>query len=175
MEFNLNAGEIILAQTPEVLRNLLQGLPDEIVLGNDGEQTWSPFDVLGHLIHGDHADWIPRARIILQFGESRAFDPFDRTAMFQQSQSKTLDSLLDEFAMVRGESLSALREMQLTAEDLKKTGLHPDPALGRVTLGQLLATWVAHDLSHVTQISRTMARQYRDAVGPWRQYLSILQ
>lgn len=175
MEFNLNAGEIILAQTPKVLRSLLQGLPDEIVLGNDGEQTWSPFDVLGHLIHGDHADWIPRARIILQFGESRAFDPFDRTAMFQQSQSKTLDSLLDEFAMVRGESLSALREMQLTAEDLKKTGLHPDPALGRVTLGQLLATWVAHDLSHVTQISRTMARQYRDAVGPWRQYLSILQ
>jgi hypothetical protein len=175
MEFKLDEAATILARTPEVLRSLLQGLPDEIVLGNEGGQTWSPFDVLGHLIHGDQADWIPRARIILQFGESRAFDPFDRTAMLRQSQTKTLDSLLDEFAMVRGESLSALREMKLTAEDLKKTGLHPDPALGRVTLGQLLATWVAHDLSHITQISRTMARQYRDAVGPWQQYISILQ
>ncbi len=175
MEFKLDAAETILARTPEVLRSLLQGLPDEIVLGNEGEQSWSPFDVLGHLIHGDQADWIPRARIILQFGESRAFDPFDRAAMFQQSQSKTLDSLLNEFAMVRQESLAALREMKLTAEDLKKTGLHPDPALGRVTLGQLLATWVAHDLGHITQISRTMARQYRDAVGPWQQYISILQ
>jgi uncharacterized damage-inducible protein DinB len=175
MEFNLDAAITVLAKTPDVLRSLLQGLPDELALGNEGEQTWSPFDVLGHLIHGDHTDWVPRARIILQFGESRAFDPFDRTAMFDQSQEKTLDNLLDEFAAARRESLAALNAMKLSVDDLKKTGLHPDPALGRVTLEQLLATWVAHDLSHITQISRTLARQYRDAVGPWRQYLSILQ
>jgi uncharacterized damage-inducible protein DinB len=175
MEFKLGAAETILASTPDVLRSLLQALPDEIVLSNEGEQSWSPFDVLGHLIHGERADWIPRAQIILQFGESRAFDPFNRTAMFEQSQGKTLSDLLDEFAAVRQESLIALRGMNLNADDLKKTGLHPDPALGRVTLEQLLATWVAHDLSHITQISRTMARQYRDAVGPWRQYISILQ
>lgn len=175
MEFNLDAAAKILAKTPNALRSLLQGLPDEIVLGNEGEQTWSPFDVLGHLIHGERTDWILRARIILQFGESRAFDPFDRTSMFEQSQGKTLENLLDEFAAVRQENLAALREMKLGAEDLKKTGLHPDPALGRVTLEQLLATWVAHDLSHIAQISRTLARQYRDAVGPWRQYISILQ
>jgi uncharacterized damage-inducible protein DinB len=131
--------------------------------------------VLGHLIYGERTDWIPRARIILQSGESRAFDPFDRTAMFQQSKEKTLNNLLDEFAEARRENLAALNAMNLSADDLKKTGLHPDPALGRVTLEQLLATWVAHDLGHITQISRTMARQYRDAVGPWRQYISILQ
>ena len=175
MEFNLDAAITVLARTPDVLRSLLQGLPDELALGNEGEQTWSPFDVLGHLIHGERADWIPRARIILQFGESRAFDPFDRTAMFEQSKEKTLDNLLDEFAAARRESLAALNTMKLGADDLKKTGLHPDPALGRVKLEQLLATWVAHDLGHITQISRTMARQYRDAVGPWRRYISILQ
>lgn len=175
MEFNLDAAATILARTPDVLRSMLQGLPDELVFGNEGEQTWSPFDVLGHLIHGEHADWIPRARSILQFGESRTFDPFNRTAMFEQSQGKTLDDLLDEFGAARRANLAELREMKLDANDLKKTGLHPDPALGSVTLEQLLATWVAHDISHITQISRTMARQYRDAVGPWRQYISILQ
>lgn len=175
MEFNLDDAVIVLARTPDVLKTLLQGLPDELALGNEGEQTWSPFDVLGHLIYGERTDWIPRARIILQSGESRAFDPFDRTAMFEQSKGKTLNNLLDEFAEARRENLAALNAMNLNADDLKKTGLHPDPALGRVTLEQLLATWVAHDLSHIAQISRTLARQYRDAVGPWRQYISILQ
>ena len=175
MEFNLNNAITVLARTPEVLRNLLQGLPDELTLGNEGGQTWSPFDVLGHLIHADRTDWVPRAQIILQFGESRAFDSFDRTAMFDQSEGKTLDNLLDEFAVARRESLAELNAMKLSADDLKKTGLHPDPALGRVTIEQLLATWVAHDLGHLTQISRTLAKQYRDAVGPWRQYISILQ
>jgi len=175
MEFNLNNAITVLARTPEVLRNLLQGLRDELTLGNEGGQTWSPFDVLGHLIHADRTDWVPRAQIILQFGESRAFDSFDRTAMFDQSEGKTLDNLLDEFAVARRESLAELNAMKLSADDLKKTGLHPDPALGRVTIEQLLATWVAHDLGHLTQISRTLAKQYRDAVGPWRQYISILQ
>jgi len=175
VEFSLNNAVIVLARTPDVLRSLLQGLPDELALGNEGEQTWSAFDVLGHLVHAEHADWVPRAQIILQFGESRAFDPFDRTAMFAQSEGKTLPILLDEFAEARRESLAAINAMQLSADDLKKTGLHPDPALGRVTLEQLLATWVAHDLGHLTQISRTLAKQYRDAVGPWRQYISILQ
>lgn len=175
MKFNLDDAVTVLARTPDVLRNLLQGLPEELTLGNEGGQSWSPFDVLGHLLHAEHTDWIPRARILLQFGESRAFDPFDRTTMFEQSKGKTVDTLLDEFATARQESLAALREMKLTAEDLKKTGLHPDPALGRVMLEQLLATWVAHDLSHITQISRTMAKQYRAAVGPWHQYISIFQ
>lgn len=175
MQFNLDDAVTVLAKTPGVLKSLLQGLPDGFVFNNEGEQTWSPFDVVGHLIHAEREDWIPRARMILQFGESRAFDPFNRTAMFDQSEGKTLGRLLDEFAEVRGESLAALREMELGAGDLKKIGLHPDPALGRVTLEQLLATWVAHDLGHINQISRTMARQYRDAVGPWRQYLSLLQ
>lgn len=175
MEFNLNTAITVLARTPDVLKCMLRGLPDELTFGNEGEQTWSPFDVIGHLLHAERADWIPRAQIILQFGESRAFDPFDRAAMFDQSAGKTLDTLLDEFAIARQESLAALSTMQLSADDLKKTGLHPDPALGQVTLEQLLATWVAHDLGHLTQISRTLAKQYRDAVGPWRQYISILQ
>jgi len=173
MEFNLGDAVTILARTPDVLRSLLQGLPDEFVFGNEGEQTWSPFDVLGHLIYGEQTDWIPRARIILQSGESRAFNPFDRTAMFEQSKGKSLNDLLNEFAALRQENIVALAEMKLDADDLKKTGLHP--GLGCVTLEQLLATWVAHDLGHVTQISRTLAKQYRDAVGPWRQYISILQ
>ena len=175
MKFNLDDAISVLARTPDVLKSLLQGLPDELALGNEGEQTWSPFDVMGHLIHAEQTDWIPRARFILQFGESRAFDPFDRTAMFAQSQGKTLALLLDEFVAARRESLAVLNAMKLSANDLKKTGLHPDPALGRVTLEQLLATWVAHDLGHLTQISRTLAKQYRDAVGPWRQYISLLQ
>lgn len=175
MEFNLDAAVTVLARTPDVLRSLLQGLPDEFVFGNEGGQTWSPFDVLGHLIHGEQTDWIPRARIIMQFGESRAFDPFDRTAMFEQSKGKTLARLLEDFAVARRENLVTLKEMKLGPDDLKKTGLHPDPTLGRLTLEQLLATWVAHDLSHITQVSRTIAKQYRDAVGPWRQYLSVLQ
>lgn len=175
MEFNLDDAVTVLAKTPEVLRCLLQGLPDGMIFGNEGGQTWSPFDVVGHLIHAERTDWLPRARIILQFGESRAFDPFDRSAMFEQSQGKTLAGLLTEFAMVRQESLTTLAGMKLSPDDLKKTGRHPDPALGRVTLEQLLATWVAHDLGHLTQVSRTIAKQYREAVGPWRAYLSILQ
>src|SRR6266478_4038679 len=119
MEFDLDDAVTVLARMPGVLRSLLQGLPDEFVFGNEGEQTWSPFDVLGHLIHGEQTDWIPRARIILQFGESRAFDPFDRTAMFEQSKGKSLSDLLDEFAVLRQENLAALKEMKLNADDLK--------------------------------------------------------
>ncbi len=172
-EVKLDHAIDILSRTPAVLRALLDGLPAEWALSNEGEQTWSPFDVLGHLIHGEQADWMPRARIILQDGESRAFEPFDRYAQFEASKGKTVEELLNTFEDLRLESLRALKELELKPEDFARTGKHPE--FGRVTLGELLATWVAHDLSHLMQISRTMSRQYREAVGPWRQYLSVMK
>jgi hypothetical protein len=141
-------------------------------VAHEGGQTWSPFDVVGHLIHGEHTDWIPRARIILEHGEARAFDKFDRFAQFTASDGRTLGSLLDEFASMRRENLRQLESMHLTDADLDRRGRHPE--LGVVTLRQLLATWVAHDLDHVVQISRVLARQYADEVGPWRAYLRII-
>jgi hypothetical protein len=172
-EINLNHAVDVLSRTPAVLRALLQGLPDEWTMSNEGEQTWSPFDVIGHLIHGEETDWIPRARIILQDGEGRAFEPFDRYAQFEASKGKTVEELLNTFEALRLENIRLLKELELKPEDFAKLGKHPE--LGRVTLGQLIATWVAHDLGHLVQISRTMARQYREAVGPWRQYLSVLK
>ena len=156
-----------------MLNALLRDLPETWTLRNEGENTWSAFDVVGHLIHGDRADWIPRARRILQFGESKAFEPFDRLAQQRQSRGKSLGQLLDEFAGVRSESLAELRALNLRQEDFDRRGLHP--ALGVVTLSQLLATWAAHDLTHLHQISRIMAHQYREAVGPWSKYLGVLQ
>ncbi len=173
VEIKLDHAIDILSRTPAVLRALLHGLPAEWTMSNEGEQTWSPFDVLGHLIHGEQTDWIPRARIILQDGEGRAFEPFDRYAQFEASKGKTVEELLDTFEALRRESLRVLKELKLKPEDLARTGKHPE--FGRVTLGELIATWVAHDLSHLMQISRTMARQYREAVGPWRQYLSVMK
>jgi uncharacterized damage-inducible protein DinB len=172
MEFQLDHAREVLGRTPATLNSLLRNLPDEWVLSNEGPDSWSPFDVVGHLVHGEEADWIPRAKIILEHGEGRAFEPFDRFAMFEKSRGKSLDELLDEFERLRGESLKELDAMSLTPEALGKRGLHPE--LGSVTLGQLLATWVAHDLSHVGQIVRVMARQYGEAVGPWRAYLPVL-
>ena len=162
----------ILARTPATLDALLRALPAPFIAAHEGGQTWSPFDVVGHLIHGEHTDWIPRARIILEHGEARAFDKFDRFAQFDASEGKTLGSLLDEFARLRGESIRALESMRLTDTELDRRGLHPE--LGVVTLRQLLATWVAHDLDHIVQISRVLARQYTDEVGPWRAYLRII-
>lgn len=162
----------ILARTPASLTVLLEGLPDTWVTATEGDDTWSPYDVIGHLIHGECTDWIPRARHILA-GETRQFDPFDRTAQFRESQGKSLAELLERFAGLRRDNVAALVEMNLTGEDLSRTGLHPE--LGEVTLEQLLATWVVHDLDHVGQIARTMAKVYADAVGPWSAYLSILQ
>lgn len=162
----------LLARTPGTLDALLRGLPDCWTQANEGEGTWSPFDVVGHLIHGEHTDWIPRVRIILEHGDSRAFDKFDRFAQFDVSRGRTLPDLLDEFAALRRQNLRDLDAMALTAADLERRGRHPE--LGCVTLGQLLATWAAHDLDHVIQISRVMGRQYADAVGPWRAYLRVI-
>jgi hypothetical protein len=170
----IDLGEIIglLRRTPAVIRALLEGLPERYLRRNEGGETWSPFDVLGHLIHGERTDWIPRARIILDEGETRTFDPFDRYAQFEASKGKTVEELLDEFEVLRRRNLLALEQMHLSPEDLSKTGQHPE--LGRVTLGELLATWAAHDLDHLVQISRTLAKQYEDAVGPWQKYMSVL-
>ena len=140
---------------------------------NEGGNTFNAFDVIGHLIQGERTDWMPRAKRILQFGESRAFDRFDRRAQERDSQGKSLPQLLDEFARLRAENLVALRALNLTEQDLNRRGLHPE--LGTVTLSQLLATWAAHDLTHLHQISRIMAHQYRDAVGPWTAYLGVMQ
>jgi len=168
---NLDDVVAILARTPASLTVLLEGLPESWVTATEGDDTWSPYDVIGHLIQGERTDWIPRARHIL-VGETRPFDPFDRTAQFTESRGKSLSELLATFAGLRQENVAALVSMNLTSEDLSRTGLHPE--LGEVTLGQLLATWVVHDLDHAGQIARTMAKVYVDAVGPWSAYLSIL-
>jgi hypothetical protein len=162
----------ILSRTPAALDALLRGLPDVWISANEGGDTWSPYDVIGHLIHGERTDWVPRARIIVRQGEARPFDRFDRFAQLAASEGRTLASLLDEFAALRAESLRELAALRLTDADLERRGRHPE--LGVVTLRQLLATWVAHDLDHVVQISRVLARQYSDEVGPWRAYLRII-
>jgi uncharacterized damage-inducible protein DinB len=173
MLFNLVHATDILSRTPIILKSMLSNLPTEWVSGNEGEQTWSPFDVLGHLIHGERTDWIPRIRIILQAGESETFETFDRFAQFEASQGKSLEELLSTFAESRSHNIEALNKMKLTAEDLAKRGNHPE--LGTVRLDELIATWVVHDLDHVAQITRTMAKQYTEAVGPWEAYLSVLK
>jgi hypothetical protein len=163
----------LLSRTPAALEALLRDLPDAWTLANEGDNTWSPFDVLGHLIHGERTDWIPRVKMVLQAGESKTFERFDRFAQARESQGKSLGELLEEFARVRSENLRELRQLNLQPADLERRGRHP--VLGVVTLSQLLATWAAHDLTHLHQISRVMAHQYRDAVGPWIRYLGVLQ
>ena len=173
MQHNLPHTISLLARTPAALDALLRDLPEEWTLRNEGANTWSAFDVVGHLIHGDRTDWMPRARMILRFGETRAFEPFDRWGQVRESQGKPLGQLLDEFARVRSENLGELRGLDLREEDLERRGRHP--ALGVVTLSELLATWAAHDLTHLHQISRVMAHQYRHAVGPFGPYLGVMQ
>jgi DinB superfamily len=173
MEQNLEHTISLLTRIPSALNALLRDLPEAWTLCNEGENSWSAYEVVGHLIHGERTDWMPRAKMILQFGESRAFDPFDRCAQEGESQGKSLSELLDEFAGLRSENLSELRALNLRPEDLARRGLHP--ALGVVTLSQLLATWTAHDLTHLHQISRIMAHQYREAVGPWAKFLGVMQ
>jgi len=163
----------ILARTPAILNAQLRGLPDAWVHSNEGKETWSAFDIVGHLIFCERTDWMTRTRIILEHGEARTFDPFDRFGQDKESQNKALDELLDEFARVREESLAALQALNLQPEDLKRRGMHP--SLGVVTLSELLATWAVHDLTHLHQLSRVMAHQYREAVGPWKVYLGVLQ
>ena len=170
--FVLDEAVAILSRTPATLDVMLRGLPDAWLYGNEGGDTWSPFDVVGHLIHGERTDWLPRAKMILEDGESRTFPPFDRFAQFEKSKGQSLASLLDTFATLRRQSLQGLAAMNPGGADLDRTGRHPE--FGSVTLRQLLATWVAHDLDHVVQISRVMARQYSDEVGPWRAYLRVI-
>jgi hypothetical protein len=172
MNFDLSNGVAVLERTPPTLRVLLSGLPADWTDATEGPDTWSPYTVVGHLIHGERTDWIPRAQIILRQSEDRRFTPYDRFAQFRDSEGKSLQDLLDEFAALRTENLATLRGWRLDDAKLALEGEHP--ALGVVSLRQLLATWVAHDLGHIVQISRVMAKQYRDAVGPWREYLSVM-
>jgi len=162
----------VLARTPAVLHAMLTGLCDGWITRPYGPDTFSPFDVVGHLIHGEHTDWIPRARIILEHGESRPFEPFDRYAMYEASKGKTINELLNTFDELRLDNVAELRSLRLTADKLTLKGTHP--ALGTVTLSQLLATWVAHDLNHIHQIAKCMAWQYKEAIGPWRPFVSFV-
>ncbi|HEX3738253.1 MAG TPA: DinB family protein [Terriglobales bacterium] len=173
MPHNLDDTIALLTRTPVVLNALLRDLSEFWTTRNEGENSWSASDVVAHLIHAERTDWIPRAKTILQFGDSQPFAPFDRLGHLRESQGKSLGELLDEFARVRGESLRELRGLNIQPEDLDRAGRHP--ALGAVTLSELLATWAAHDLTHLHQISRTMAHQYRETVGPFRLYLGVLQ
>ena len=171
-EFNLQETIELLSRTPAALDALLRGLPENWTHRNEGDDSWTVFEVIGHLIHGERTDWMPRARRILESGNTRPFDAFDRGGHQQEIRGKSMEKLLDEFSNARTENLVALREMKLTPADLEKPGLHP--ALGAVTMSQLLATWAAHDLTHVHQISRIMAHQYREVVGPWSAYLGVM-
>lgn len=172
MNFELDQGIAILEKTPAVLQELLGSLSDKWTSENEGLNTWSPYDVLGHLIHGEKTDWITRMEIILKGDKDQTFEPFDRFAQFENSKGKTLESLLEEFASLRKENLSYLRSKELSSEDFKLGANHPD--FGRVTLSELLASWVVHDLNHIAQICRTMAHQYKIEVGPWKNYMGIL-
>ncbi len=165
----------VLERTPRTLAAWLGGLPDAwLDSRTEGPDSFSPRDVLGHLVGGERTDWIPRARIILEHGESRAFDPFDRFAFRHEVQTKSIDELLAEFSRLRSLNLVALKGMQLGAADLGRRGKHPDPSFPPVTLGQLLATWTVHDLSHLAQIARVMGKRYAEEVGPWKAYLPML-
>lgn len=172
MEFDVAHGTVVLERTPATLRAMLAGLPAAWTDATEGGETWSPYIVVGHLIHGERTDWVPRAEIILAQGDDRRFTPYDRFAQFEESQGKSLADLLDELARLRASNLETLRSWDLTDITLALEGVHPE--FGAVTLRQLLSTWVAHDLGHIAQVARVMARQYRDEVGPWRAYLSIM-
>ncbi|MCU1284898.1 MAG: hypothetical protein JWO13_1248 [Acidobacteriales bacterium] len=173
MEHNLEHTIALLERTPATLNALLRDLPEAWTSPNEGENTFSAFDVVGHLIHGERTDWMPRTKRLLESGESVPFDKFDRLAQERDSIGKTLPQLLDEFARLRAENIAALRALNLKADDFSRRGRHQ--MLGVVTLSQLIATWAAHDLTHLHQISRVMAHQYRDAVGPWTKFLGVMQ
>ncbi len=172
MQFDIEQATSILSRTPSVFDALLRDLPDPWVASNEGENTWSPFDVVGPLVHCEKTDWIPRARLILEKGESQVFESLDRFAHFEESRGKGIVELLNEFSALRSANLFTLGEFALSASDLQRKGLHPD--FGVVTLGQLLATWVVHDLGHIAQTNGVMAKQYADQVGPWAEYVPVL-
>ena len=172
MKFQIEQAVEILRQTPEALNSLLGNLSDNWTEKEDSE-NWNPFDIVGHFIHGEETDWIPRAEMILAQGENRTFPPFDRFAQFEKSEGKSLSQLLETFAGLRKENLEKLQQMSLTDEQLKLKGIHPE--LGEVNLEQLLSTWVVHDLTHIRQIVIVLAKKYSENVGVWKEYLSILQ
>ena len=172
MNFTIEKSIEILERTPEVLEAMLKNISPEWTEKTEGGETWSVFDVLGHLVHGEKTDWIPRVEIILSLAPDKTFKPFDRFAQFEESKGKTLPELLDEFKRLRKKNIGVLRSKKLTDKNLEDTGIHP--AFGDVTLAQLLATWTVHDLDHIAQISRVMAKQYEEEVGPWIKYLRIL-
>ncbi len=172
-EHNLQHTIALIERTPATLNVLLRDLPEEWTHRNEGPGTWSAYDIVGHLIHGEKTDWIPRTRRVLEFGESKPFDKFDRLAQERDSKGKTLPQLLDEFARLRAEALADLKKLNLQPADLSKRGMHQ--ALGSVTLSELLASWAAHDLSHLHQLSRVMAHQYREAIGPWTKFMGVMQ
>ncbi len=172
MDFDLFTGMAVLERTPGTLRSMLDGLSDSWLDGNEGDGTWSPREVVAHLVHAERTTWLPRANLIVGQGTERRFPPFDRSAHLQQASDRPIADLLGDFASARAESLVTLRGWNLSDAQFSLTGEHPE--FGTVTLRELLSTWVAHDLGHMAQITRVMAKQYRDAVGPWRAYLSIM-
>ncbi|HUD54051.1 MAG TPA: DinB family protein [Terracidiphilus sp.] len=173
MEFNLQDSIALLDHTPATLNALLRNLPDAWTNANEGENTWTPIDVVAHLLYADRSNWKPRAQTILKCGETKPFDPFRRFGHVQEREGKSLSQILDEFAQVRSATLNEIRAWNLTSDDLAKRGQHP--ALGAATLSQLLAAWTVHDLTHLHQITRVLAHQYREAVGPWNKFLGVLQ
>ncbi len=173
MQFDLKKSADILERTPAVLKALLTGLDAGWIMNNEGPNTFSPYDVIGHLVHGERTDWVVRAKIILEFETTRPFEPWDRFAQYELSKGKSLQQLLHEFEMLRKENLDWLQSLTLTETDLNKKGLHP--VLGEVTLKNLLSTWVVHDLTHIAQIGRVMAKQYAKDIGPWSDFFRILR
>lgn len=172
MQFQLDDALSILSHTPAALDAMVRGLPEPWLHANEGPETWSPFDVVGHLVAGERTDWVTRLRLILEHGDKHPFEPFNRTAMFEESKGKTIAELLDTFATLRAQNLETVRALQLEPADFARRGMHP--SLGSVTLEQLLATWVTHDMTHMVQISRVIAKQFKDEVGPWREYIGAL-
>jgi uncharacterized damage-inducible protein DinB len=173
MNFTIEKSMEILERTPDVLNTMLQGISADWTSNNEGGETWSVYDIVGHLIHGEKTDWIPRVEIILSGKPDKTFEPFDRFAQFEESKGKLLSPLLYEFKRLRKKNIEFISSKKLSDKDLEERGIHP--AFGEVSLSQLLSTWVVHDLNHIAQISRVMAKQYKAEVGPWIEYLSILK
>ena len=171
--FDLNKSFAILERTPEVLRTLLKDLPEDWTHANEGDETWSPFIIVGHLLHGDKTDWLTRTKIILSDADDKTFPPFDRFAQIKDNQGRQLNDLLDEFAERRKANLKELKALNITEDMLSKKGIHP--AFGKVSLGQLLTTWMNHDLNHLYQITRVLAKQFKEETGPWVEFLRILR
>ena len=172
MKYSLERSYEILDRTPAVLQALLVGLSDDWVMPNEGPETFSPYDVIGHLVHGEKTDWVVRTKLILEFGNTQTFEKYDRFAQYEESKGKSLQQILDEFAAIRKENMIWFKSLNLTEDDLNSKGMHP--VLGEVTLRNLLATWVVHDLTHIAQITRVMAKQYKTEMGPWPEFFRIL-